>query len=196
MLAIKKGFFFLLQKKNGNFYSFTTGMKYQLWVMILVVTTVISCSLSNDLTPQFTSITATNELGYLNGTPDYSDWKLNDEFTNQEKSLFDTINFQRTFNPDIFPNLVSTELTQPGIVLYPNPSTSIVKINYYIDIQIVNVAIVNWKFERVYAARFLKSKHFEVPVTQLNQGFYRMYYVVQDSLYNVIHCGHGDISKY
>lgn len=140
--------------------------------------------------------TTRDNMGRILNSNDPDDWNLDDEFTEREKMLFDTLDFTRTgivepviIEDGYFP------LPDPYIMFYPNPFGQIASIGYYHNDHIVNLAIVDSKYKKLYSFRIENNPDMAFDFEKLAYGTYRMYYVIQDKNYNIVHCGHGDIQK-
>ena len=124
---------------------------------------------------------------------DGDDWQFNDDFTKKEKALFDTLNFGRTANfaEEHMPGTI--QLTDE-ILFYPNPVSTIGRFEYPYKNKILNLVIVNEDFDRKLEFRS-GSMGVAFDFSKYAKGYYRIYYVVQDSMYRIIHKGHGDVKK-
>ena len=139
-------------------------------------------------------ITSVDELGYTISI-DENDWRLNDKFTEKEKQLFDTLNFSKTAIAEPMPISENTSYKTPVILFFPNPFRSQGGLFYYHDKHILNLIVVDSKYTKLYSFRVRASHYFALNLNKLDKGIYRIYYVIQDSQYNIVHLGHGDIEN-
>lgn len=140
-------------------------------------------------------ITYMNEFGELVGNIDHDDWLLNDKFTTKEKLLFDTLNFTKTAIAEPMPNTENSISIQPQIVFFPNPYATMGRLFYYHNKHILNIIIVDKKYNKLLTYRSTNTQLLSFNLSDFNKGIYRLYYVAQDSNYNIVHFGHGDIEK-
>ena len=140
-------------------------------------------------------ITSLNEFGELTGNIDHDDWILNDKFTTKEKLLFDTLNFTKTATVEPISNTENSMYIQPQILFFPNPYSTIGRLYYYHDKHILNIIIVDKRYKKLLTHRVENTTQISFNLSNLSKGIYRLYYVIQDSGYNIVHFGHGDIEK-
>lgn len=170
-------------------------------VIIFSLLLFISCKSGNSNEPESESylsikgITYMNELGELVGSIDHDDWVLNEKFTSKEKLLFDTLNFAKTATAEPIPNTGNSVYTPPHILFCPNPCATVGGLYYYHENHILNIIIVDNKYNKLLSYRTKDTQHPSFDLAKLNKGIYRLYYVIQDSQYNIVHLGHGDIEK-
>lgn len=121
-----------------------------------------------------------------------SDWHLNDEFSHNERKLFDTLDFTRTASYQ----LVESDYIQnsPKITFYPNPFKDVGFLHYN-TAPIIHIVIVNNSYEKILEARLENSYTIGFNLTEKKSGIYKLYYVIQDSNYNIVQLGHGFIKK-
>ena len=160
----------------------------------------ISCKTEDSTDPNNDSylliegITSVNEFGEERSR-DPNDWILNDKFTTKEKELFDSLNFSETATAEPMPIAENSIYNPTQILFYPNPCATVGSLYYYHDKHILNVIIVDNKFKKLIACRLKDSQLITFDLSKLSKGIYRLYYVVQDSKYKIVHYGHGDIEK-
>ncbi|WP_088656326.1 hypothetical protein [Geofilum rhodophaeum] len=155
----------------------------------------MSCNkekLSEETIPTFEGIT---RLESEDGEPysiDPTDWRIDNKFTELERSLFDTLKFD---NPMFLKSTLSNTNGIPEVkrspCFYPNPANSLAYFSVY-DGTIKNIVIVDQTFEKKIELRE-QASHFRFDLSSFKNGIYRMYYVLQDSNYKIIGLGHGDI---
>jgi hypothetical protein len=136
-----------------------------------------------------------NEFGELTGNIDHDDWILNDKFTKKEKLLFDTLNFTKTATVKPMPDTENSIYISARISFFPNPYSTVGKLYYYHDKHILNIIIVDKKYNKLLTSRTTNTQQLSFNISNFNKGIYRLYYVIQDSSYNIVHFGHGDIEK-
>ncbi|MFB6318141.1 hypothetical protein [Saccharicrinis sp. FJH54] len=153
--------------------------RFILNIFVLLSTVVllllqVSCETDSD----FTSIN------------DNLDWKLDDDFSNREKKLFDSLDFKKV-----------AEFTEPDdgairwpVYFYPNPLSDVGNLQYPYDNMILNIVIVDEMYNIKMSHRSTANS-LGFDFSSYKNGYYRMYYVVQDSLFYIVHKGHGDIKK-
>ena len=94
--------------------------------------------------------------------------------------------------PPVPENTISTG---SFISFCPNPFITTGYLLYYHDKHILNIIIVDSKYNKLCRYRLTDRQQVVFDFTTLNKGIYRLYYVIQDSQYNIVHLGHGDIEK-
>ncbi len=152
-------------------------MKKLIVIILFAVLIITSCEKNN------------SELPDLNNS---SEWNLNDEFSSLEQSFFDTLNFNNTAEYIV----EETEYLQsdPIIKFYPNPFTEVAYLSYN-TAPIINIAILNSRYKKILEARFENAYEIAFNLSDQPSGTYKLYYVIQDKDYNIVHLGHGSIVK-
>lgn len=158
-------------------YSKNSLKRLILFCLVMVICSFLSCEDNYD----FTRI---NEG---------EDWQFNDDFTNKERALFDTLNFSKTakFTEEQMPGTIGLA---NEILFYPNPVSTIGRFEYPYKNKILNLVIVDEAFNRKMELRS-GSMSVAFDFSKYAKGYYRIYYVVQDSMYRIVHKGHGDVKK-
>jgi hypothetical protein len=175
-------------------------MNTKIYLIFLFVSILgLSCKKEKTTTeslPKFEGITMADETGALY-TEDTTDWRTDDKFAKYEQNLFDTLNFNKTLQlPSIKNGFadVAPILKKDTIVrFYPNPCSNVGIFRYH-NASIINFVIVDTTFAKKLEYR-TQQPEIAIDFTMLNNRIYRMYYVFQDSAYNIIGLGHGDILK-
>lgn len=147
---------------------------------------------ANDTIPIFRGITTLESEVGIPGSVDATDWRTDDTFTELERSLFDTLNFDNSM-------LVKSAFANTDVIIaptilprfFPNPVRSVAYFLIY-DGAIKNMIIVDQSFTKKIELRE-ESTNMAFDLTSFKNGIYRMYYVLQDSNYKIIGLGHGDI---
>ncbi|TCO07626.1 hypothetical protein [Natronoflexus pectinivorans] len=165
-----------------------------------VILAFTSCKKDSDseYLPSFEGITI-RDNGYdlpIENDPD--DWRLDVEFSQIERNLFDTIDFNNIASVE---EAVVEEVTGsipaiikcPKPVFYPNP------VNHYGYIShnagdIVNIVVVNKSFQRLFEFRGDSFRVMRIDFSDFPEGFYRLYYVFQNLEYEITGMGYGDVS--
>lgn len=158
----------------------------QLFALLLLI--FFSCSLNDEI--KISGITYTSEFGNMSSLKnehDNNDWKFNYTFNNRERLLFDSLKFNNTATSE--DEFIST------IVFYPNPFNVIGNIYFYNSKHILNIVIVDKSLNKKLEFRLSNSTNYKFDLSTLNKGIYRMYYVIQNSEFKIIHTGFGDILK-
>lgn len=160
-------------------------MYFKLLFTVLFFFTFTCCI--NDI--KISGITYTDNFGliYKQNEIDNNDWKLNYTFKDRERLLFDSLNFSNT--------AISDDANISPIVFYPNPFNVLGNIYYYNDKHILNIIIVDKSLNKKFEYRISNSTGYTFDLSTLNKGIYRMYYVIQNSEFKIIHTGYGDILK-
>jgi hypothetical protein len=122
-------------------------------------------------------------------------WQLTDEFSQYEKSLFDSLDFNNT--ADYEHEETGYIQPRPQIVFSPNPFDDIAYLSYSSNLTkpIINVVILSENTEDVLEIRVESSTVIGFNFSDKPSGIYRLYYVIQDSTYSIVHLGHGNIRK-
>ncbi|MFB6341398.1 hypothetical protein ACE1ET_06735 [Saccharicrinis sp. FJH62] len=124
---------------------------------------------------------------------DSRDWQLNDDFSQKEKNLFDTLDFKKVAKFTEPDNQEYQSITG-HISFYPNPLSDHGNLSYPNKNMILNIVIVDEMYNIKMSHRSTANL-LGFDFRSYKNGYYRMYYVVQDSLFNIVHKGHGDIKK-
>lgn len=167
-------------------------MKTYILIALAFMLFTITCKKDNDHKYSFDGITVRNSQGENAGSIDTTDWRLHDNFTSDEKQLFDTFSFIKfsTLDPTHF--ISDTSLS---IQFYPNPVSydgffSINTTNYIFDI-----VIVDNNFNVLFAQEGNDQGELSLNFEPILSDTYRAYYVIQDSKKKIVGMGHGDIEK-
>jgi hypothetical protein len=176
-------------------------MKIKFLLILFSLPVFISCEDENKNeneaeTISIEGITEVDNMGVFYGNFDDDDWNLDDQLTEKEKQLFASLDFSKTGVAEPIPS-------EPGVIpkikfitFYPNPFSDVPRLSYYHNEHILNLVIVDNKYNILYSYRVENSESVTFNFDSLKTGIiYRMYYVVQDKNYNIIHCGHGDIKR-
>ena len=160
--------------------------------LILAVIFIISCEddkNTSDTLPKFKGITQVDRYGLIIGSYDPSDWRIDDNFIEVERNLFDTLNFDNTFFDSGIEgnNIIDIAIPQ----FYPNPLRDVGYFRFN-EAAIMNIVIVDKAFTKKIESR-INSNIVGLDFSIFNKGIYRMYYVFQNSDYKIIGMGHGDI---
>ncbi len=172
-------------------------MKNYFLLSLFILSLCTSCNkdeVKNESVLLIKGITSVDELGYSISI-DENDWRLNGKFTEKEKLLFDTLNFSKTAIAQPMPISESTSYKAPAILFYPNPFRLQGGLFYYHNKHILNLIVVDIKYTKLYSFRVRDSHYFSLNLNKLDKGIYRIYYVIQDSQYNIVHMGYGDIEN-
>ncbi|HEY5507185.1 MAG TPA: hypothetical protein VIK29_00835 [Paludibacter sp.] len=168
---------------------------------VIVLLLFISCKTevtnepNNESVLTIEGITYMNEYGEGGSSIDHDDWILNEKFTEKVKQLFDTLDFSKTAIAEPMPITENSSYRTPVISFFPNPLSIQGGLFYYHDKHILNLIVINNKYNKLYSFRVRDSHYFHLNLNKLEKGIYRIYYVIQNSQYNIVHCGHGDIEK-
>ena len=188
-----------LNKKNMR--------KHFIFLLILPFI-IVSCNDNDEDYLHIEGITETTASGEITGVSvDPDDWNLDDVFTKREKQLFGDLDFSKTavVEPVPIPECPDgMDCIDPiedindlrRIVFCPNPFDGYAFLRYYHSNHILNLVVVDNKYNKLYSRRVenVISMFFSIP--NLKKGIYRMYYVIQDMDNNIVHCGHGDIKMF
>ncbi|MDO3694864.1 hypothetical protein QVZ41_08410 [Wenyingzhuangia sp. chi5] len=163
--------------------------KNRIFIYSIILIGIISCKKDND------------DFGINNSSLDF---QMND-FSQFEKKLFDSLDFNKTNTyenllnenkpiEDDEGNLSIVDINY-DIILYPNPFQDIVNLSFSYPRSIINTIIVNNKYEKIIESRSLKNLKVAYHLTDKPSGFYRLYFVLQDSNYNILEYGKVNIHK-
>ena len=181
-------------KKQFNLYQMNTRT---LLLSIFILIIISSCKKDDNSTeeiPRFAGITIRqselDEAYYF----DVTDWRIDDKFTELESSLFDTIKFDNTLH---LKRALSDSITvpvnrTPAVSFYPNPPEGAGKFKVYGMNAISNIVIVDQSFNILTKLRETYNE-IAIDFSSYEKGYYRMYYVLQNSNFAIIGLGHGDI---
>ena len=169
-------------------------MNYKIFILLLVgVVTVISCKKedSNQI-PKFEGLTL-RECEQDFNIIDDSDWRIDDKFSEIERNLFDTLKFESSFlKESSFADIINDGIVgTPKVSFCPNPTSGNGYFRFTSTV-IMNLVIVNQKFEKKYEFRG-QYPMIAIDLSSFPYGMYRMYYVLQDTNYQIVGIGHGDI---
>ena len=168
---------------------------------------IVSCNDDDKDYLTIKGITETTASGEITGVSiDPDDWNLDDVFTKREKQLFGDLDFSKTAEAEPVP--ASVPVCPDGmdcidqdinflryIVFCPNPFDGYARLDYYHSNHILNLVVVDNKYNKLYSRRVENVISMFLSIPNLKKGIYRMYYVMQDMDNNIVHCGHGDIEK-
>lgn len=160
----------------------------------LLLLLFISCDIDNEI--NISGITYTSDIGLISSDKnknDGNDWNLNYKFKTFEKQLFDTLNFSKTAFAE--PEFLNNSIIVPQIIFYPNPVVNYGNIYYYSNNHIINIVIIDKKLNIIRNYRIQNSQNFKFDFSEINKGIYRMYYVIQNAEFEIIHMGYGDILR-
>lgn len=172
-------------------------MKKLILPLLFIIFSFISCikeEVDNESFLWIRGISSYDEFGYSISL-DHNDWNLNEEFSQKEKQLFDSLDFSKIASAEPVLDYDSSTFKIPRIIFFPNPIKLQGYIYYYNDKHILNLIIVDNRYNKPYSFRLKDSGSFYLDLSELHKGLYRMYYVIQDSQYNIVHLGHGDVEK-
>lgn len=170
--------------------------KNTLILFALLVILFIACNdeeNSNDPIIQFEGITEVDDGGISTGNTDETDWRLDDEWTEQEENIFLNILNDKKLYSLINSNEVSIN---PA---YPNPCINFVRLSFsFTQGTTLKIALVNPNLEVISYMSFgdyLNNTNITYDLSQLNlknNTIYRFYYKFEQANGSVLK-GHGDI---
>lgn len=168
-------------------------MKTRILFGFLLFMVILSCEEEKN-SPQkvydFSSITMTDIDGTLLSGSDTNDWKLDVVFTDAEKSLFDSIDFSKK---RMLKSLSGVGPVIEQIAFYPNPVRFSGTFGFSGDMDKINIVIVDSLFRKKYDFKNIYHTHLMIDFTPFDTGYYRAYYVIQDSQGYITGSGYGDI---
>lgn len=171
-------------------------MNKYLFLLLLIGYLFVSCKETdenNESVLFIKGISSYDEFGYQM-TEDDDDWRLNEKLSNKEKQLFDTLNFAKVGIAEQITDTINLYFNTPRIEFFPNPIRAAVRVAYYNKKHILNLEIVDKKYTKLHSFRLKDNNFYFLLLNNLkNATIYRVYYVIQDSNYNIVHTGHGDI---
>lgn len=168
-------------------------MKTKLIATLIILISLVSCDKDNDNTTtkkvyDFSDITMYDEIGEQLNTGYPEQWRYDSDFTNEEKALFDSIDFS---NIDLAKWVTPTFKTNLGFI--PNPVRNVGSFFLYRNCDIFNFVMVDTLFNKVESLKINNTRHFSLTFTEFEPAYYRVYYVCQDSSRLITGMGYGNI---
>lgn len=168
-------------------------MKTKLIASLIILISLVSCvkdndNNSNEKVYDFSKISMYNEIGEQLNTGYPEQWRYDSEFTNEEKALFDSIDFS-TF--DIAKWVTPTLKTNLGFI--PNPVRNVGSFFLYRNCEIFNLVMVDTLFKKLASDKINNISYFAFTFSGFDPAYYRVYYVCQDSGKVITGMGYGNI---
>lgn len=170
--------------------------KNTLILFALLSILILSCDNNennNDSIIRFEGITEVNDGGISTGNTDETDWRLDDEWTEQEENIFiNILNNKKTYS---LKNSDEIKINPA----YPNPCNDFVRLSFsFTEGTTLKIALVNQNLEVISYVSFddyLNNTNITYDLSQLNlknNTIYRFYYKFEQSDGSALK-GHGDI---